>query len=63
VRSLLNIGADPNEKLADNGNTPLHEAVKVMKSKITQNNKEIVQCLLEKGADASIKNNQNKNVL
>lgn len=63
IKTLLDLGADPNEKLTDNGNTPLHEAVKMMKSKFTQNNQQVVQYLLEKGADPTIKNQQNKTAI
>lgn len=63
VKTLLDFGADPNEKISDNGNTPIYEAVKLMKSRCTEANKQIVKYLLEKGADPHIRNNQKKNAI
>ena len=49
--------------MTDDGNTPLHEAVKLMKSKCTQNIQQIIQYLLEKGADPTKENKKRRNAL
>ena len=63
VRILLNHKAEPNYVIADSGNTPLHEALKMCKNKETKANKDIVKMLIEYGADPMIKNKKDKNVI
>ena len=63
MKSLLELGADPSEKINDNGNTPIYETIKLMKSHFTQAHKLIVQYLLDKGADPTIRNKQGKSAL
>lgn len=46
VRILLNNGADPNYIITDTGNTALHEALKLCKTKETKANREIVKLLI-----------------
>lgn len=48
--------------IADSGNTPLHEALKMCKNKETKANKDIVKLLIEYGGDPTIKNKKDKNV-
>ena len=62
VKLLLDAGGDPNYQVPDTGNTPLHDAVKQLKLKMSKMMMEIIRLLLLKGADSSIKNNQQKNV-
>ena len=62
VKLLLEVGGDPNYQVPDTGNTPLHDAVKQLKLKMSKMMMEIIRLLLMKGADSSIKNNQQKNV-
>jgi hypothetical protein len=46
----------------DTGNTALHDAVKQLKSKISQANREIVRLIIWHGGDSLKKNKQQKTV-
>jgi hypothetical protein len=46
----------------DTGNTPLHDAVKQLKSKAITSIKEIIRLLLSFGGDSTKRNKQQKNV-
>jgi ankyrin repeat protein len=60
VKLLLEAGADPNWQVPDTGNTPLHDALKQLKLKMSKMMMEIVRLLLLKGADSTIRNKQQK---
>lgn len=62
IKLLLEFKADPNWQVPDTGNTALHDAVKLMKSKASQINKEIIRLLLMYGGDSTKKNKQQKTV-
>jgi ankyrin repeat protein len=62
VKVLLDFGANPNESIDNKGNTSLHEAVRLMNhSKQKSHIQQIVQLLLEKGADPLKTNELGKN--
>lgn len=62
VKALLDFKANPNEVIDEKGNTPLHEAVRLLNNtKQKSHIQQIVQLLLDNGADPLICNNQNKN--
>lgn len=62
MKLLLEFKADPNWQVPDTGNTALHDAVKQLKSKASQANREIVRLLLTHGGDCSRRNKQQKTV-
>lgn len=62
VKLLLEKGADPNWQVPDTGNTALHDAVKLFKSKTSRAMSEIIRLLLTYGGDSLKKNKQQKTV-
>ena len=62
VKVLLEAGADPNWHVPDTGNTSLHDAVKLLKSRPLKTMSEIIRLLLMKGGDSLQKNKQQKTV-
>ena len=62
VKLLLEFKADPNWQVPDTGNTALHDAVKQLKNKVSQANREIIRLILWHGGDRMRKNKQQKTV-
>lgn len=62
VKLLLEAGADANWQVPDTGNSPLHDAVKQLKMKVSKAMSEIIRLLLLHGGDSTKKNKQQKTV-